>query len=94
MYCDIWYIFLIPQFFETPEDEYSPKVQFVQYSILVRKSGGKRTLGRSWRRWNTLLERIVGRGLDASGSGWGIVAVSFEHGNEPSGTIKGGKFLD
>jgi hypothetical protein len=24
VYCDIWYIFLIPQFFETPDDGYSP----------------------------------------------------------------------
>jgi hypothetical protein len=31
VYCDIWYIFLIPQFFETPDDRYSPKVQFVKY---------------------------------------------------------------
>jgi hypothetical protein len=30
VYCDIWYIFLIPQFFEIPDDGYSPKVQFVQ----------------------------------------------------------------
>jgi hypothetical protein len=30
VYCDIWYIFLIPQFFETPDDGWSPKVQFVQ----------------------------------------------------------------
>jgi hypothetical protein len=29
-------------------------------------------------------------GLDASGSGWGPMAGFFEHGNEPSGSIKGG----
>jgi len=35
VYCDIWYIFLIPQFFETPDDEYSPKVQFVQTALWI-----------------------------------------------------------
>jgi hypothetical protein len=33
-------------------------------------------------------------GLDASGSGWETVAGSCEHSNEPSGSIKGGEFLD
>jgi hypothetical protein len=33
-------------------------------------------------------------GLDASGSGQGPVAGSSEHGNEPSGSIKGEEFLD
>jgi hypothetical protein len=33
-------------------------------------------------------------GLDSSDSGQGPVAGSCEHGNEPSGSIKGGKFLD
>jgi hypothetical protein len=32
--------------------------------------------------------------LDASGSGQGPVAGCCEHGNEPSGSIKGGEFLD
>jgi hypothetical protein len=32
-------------------------------------------------------------GLDASGSGQGPVAGSNEHGNKPSGSIKGGEFL-
>jgi hypothetical protein len=31
------YIFLIPQFFETPDDGYSPKVQFVQAGVLFMK---------------------------------------------------------
>jgi hypothetical protein len=34
------------------------------------------------------------RGLDSSGSGYGPVAGSCEHGNEPSGSIKVGEFLD
>jgi hypothetical protein len=33
-------------------------------------------------------------GLDASGSGQGAVVGSCEHGNEPSGSIKGGEFFD
>jgi hypothetical protein len=33
-------------------------------------------------------------GLDRSGSGLGQVAGSFECGNEPSGSIKCGEFLD
>jgi hypothetical protein len=37
---------------------------------------------------------VWGCGLDSSGSGWGSVAGSCEHGNEPSGSIKDEKFLD
>jgi hypothetical protein len=38
---------------------------------------------------------MLGRGgLDASGSGWGPVADCCEHGNEPSGSMKGGEFFD
>jgi hypothetical protein len=33
-------------------------------------------------------------GLDASGLGQGPVADSWEHGNEPSGSIKRGEFPD
>jgi hypothetical protein len=37
----------------------------------------------------------VGRyGPDSSGSGQGPVVGSYEHGNETSGSIKGGTFLD
>jgi hypothetical protein len=32
-------------------------------------------------------------GLDASGSVWSLVVGSFEHGNEPRGSINGGKFF-
>jgi hypothetical protein len=32
------------------------------------------------------------RGLDASGSGYGLVAGSCEHSNEPLGSMKGIKF--
>jgi len=38
---------------------------------------------------------MLGRfGLDSSGSGSGSVASFYEDGYEPSGFIKGGKFLD
>jgi hypothetical protein len=33
-------------------------------------------------------------GLDSSGSGYGPMAASCEHGNEPLGSIKSGEFLD
>jgi hypothetical protein len=37
----------------------------------------------------------VGRcGLDSSALGWGPVTGCCEQGNEPSGSIKGGEFLD
>jgi hypothetical protein len=31
---------------------------------------------------------------DSSGSGYRLVAGSCKHGNEPSGSIKGGEFLE
>jgi hypothetical protein len=37
---------------------------------------------------------VGGCGLDACGSDYGPVTDSCEHGNEPSGSIKGGEFLD
>jgi hypothetical protein len=37
---------------------------------------------------------VVGYGLDRSGFGSGQVAISWECGNEPSGSIKCGEFLD
>jgi hypothetical protein len=33
-------------------------------------------------------------GLDASSSGYGPIAGFYEHSNEPSGSLKGGEFLD
>jgi hypothetical protein len=38
--------------------------------------------------------RAGGCGLSSSGSGYGPVAGSCEHGNEPLVSIKGGEFLD
>jgi hypothetical protein len=52
------------------------------YKFLVRKTEGKRPYQRPRSR--------MGRcGLDASGLDWVTVARSCEHGNEPSGSIKG-----
>jgi hypothetical protein len=31
--------------------------------------------------------------VDSAGSGWGLVAESSDHGNEPSVSIKGAEFL-
>jgi hypothetical protein len=39
-------------------------------------------------------EKARGRGLDSSGSGYGPMAGSCEHGNEHFGSIKDGEFLD
>jgi hypothetical protein len=42
-----------------------------------------------------IMENRVGEyGLDSSGSGCGPVAGCCEHGNEPSGSVKGREFLD
>jgi hypothetical protein len=64
--------------------------------ILVRK--GNRQFGKPRCRWKDnikmYLKEIGWEGLDSSGSGQGPVAGCCEHGNEPSGSIKGGEFLD
>jgi hypothetical protein len=52
------------------------------YKISVGKPEGKRTLGRSMRRWEDNIR------LDAPGSRQGLVAGFCEHGNEPSGSMK------
>jgi hypothetical protein len=67
--------------------------------VLVGKPGGKRPLGRPRRRWEDnikidLQEVGWGYGLNRSGSGQGQVAGTCEWGNEPSGPIKCGEFLD
>ena len=61
---------------------------------------GKRPLWRSRRRWKDNikmdLQEVVlsGHGLDRSGSGCGGAVGICERGNEPSGSIKCGEFLD
>jgi len=70
------------------------------YRILVGKPEGKRPLGRPTCRWEYNIEMDLqevgcgGHGLDRAASGWGQVAGTCECGNEPSGSIKWGEFLD
>jgi len=68
------------------------------YKILVGKPVGKGPLGRPRRTCKDIkciLRHKVGKcGLDAHGSGWRLITDSCEHGNEPLGSIKGGKCLD
>jgi hypothetical protein len=71
-----------------------------EYKILVREPEGKRPLGRPRRRWEVniriCLRKIGWEGVDwlHLNSRYGPVAGSCEHGNKPSGSIKGGEFLD
>ena len=65
---------------------------------------GKRPLGTPSRRWEdniemdiqeaTLRGRGGGQGLDGRGGGWEGEAGACERGNEDSGSVKCGKFLD
>ena len=69
------------------------------YRVLVGKPEGRRPLGESRYRWDSIIKmdlQKVGweRGLDCSGSGKGQVAASSEYCNEPSGSIKHREFLD
>jgi hypothetical protein len=60
--------------------------------ILVGKPEGKVPLGRPRRRWvdnNKMYFREVGW----DGMTWRLVEDSYEHGNEPSGSMKCWKFL-
>jgi hypothetical protein len=59
------------------------------YKVLVRKTDGKRPLGRPRRRWEDEIKMDVteigwGGGLDSTGSGQGPVAGCCECGDEPS----------
>ena len=67
--------------------------------VLLVKPEGKRSLGTPRRRWvdnitMTLQEVGWGHGLDCSFSEWGGATCCCECGNEPSGSIKYGEFLD
>ena len=69
------------------------------YRVLVLKPEGTRPLRRPRRRWEDnikmdLTEVGWGHGLDRFGSGQGQVAGYCECGNEPSGSIKCGEFLE
>jgi hypothetical protein len=61
------------------------------YSILVGKPEGKRPLGRPRRRWVDNIKMDLREtgwyGLDQTGSGYGQVEGSCEHGDEPSASL-------
>jgi hypothetical protein len=68
------------------------------YRVLVGKTEGKRSLGRSRRRWEDNIK--VDLEVGCEGMGWihlaqdkGQVEGTCECGNEPSGSIKCGEFL-
>jgi hypothetical protein len=66
---------------------------------LVGKGEGTRPLGKPKHKWNDNIRRDLRNRseiceLDSSGSEWGPVVSFFEHGNEPSGSMKGGEFID
>jgi hypothetical protein len=66
------------------------------YNILVGRPEGRRPLGKPRHRWEDNIKmnlREIGFG-DVDWIHWGQVAGSCEHGNEPSGSIKRGEFLD
>ena len=67
--------------------------------VLVGKPEGKRTLGRSRRRWENNIKvnlQDVGwdNGLDWFGSEQGQAAGNYKRCNEPSSCIECGEFLD
>jgi hypothetical protein len=68
--------------------------------ILVGTPESKRPLGRTEIGWEDnirmyLKRNMAGRcGLHSSDSGQKSVAGCSEHGNKPSGSVNGGKFLD
>jgi hypothetical protein len=70
------------------------------YRFFVGKSRGKKPFERSRRAWEDGIRkdlrgsRVGSCGLDACGSGYGPVAGSCEHGNDISGSLRGGEFLE
>jgi hypothetical protein len=68
------------------------------YKVLVKKSLGQSPLvGRDHRRENNIKTHIIeggGHGLYSSTSGQGQVTGCWEHGGEPLGFVKCGKFFD
>jgi len=67
------------------------------YKTLERKPGTKIQLWRPRYRCAGNIKVVLnetGCGLNTAGSGYGSVADSFEHSNEPSVFIKGREFLD
>jgi hypothetical protein len=71
-------------------------VNEIDTTFLVGKPEGRRPLGRHRHRWEdgSWGNRVWRCGLDSFGSVLGQVVSSCEHGDEPSGSIKCGEFLD
>jgi len=73
------------------------RVEKMNTNTILVKPQGKRSLRRPRRRWED--GRILGKLVwklwtSFIGSEEGPVAGSCEHGNEASGSVKGGEFLD
>ena len=68
------------------------------YRVLVGKPEGKRPLGRPRHRWENKIKMDLqeeGCGvMDRAGSGYGHLTGACQCGNESSGYIKLGEFLD
>jgi hypothetical protein len=67
------------------------------YTVLVEAPKDNAPLGSHTRRWKVNIKmylRIRECGLDSSGSGQKPVEGSYEYGNESSGYIKDGEFLE
>ena len=70
------------------------------YRVLVKKPERKRPLGRPRLKWDDNIKvarqesGMGGHGVDGVGLGQGQVAGTCECGNEPSGSIRSGEFLD
>jgi hypothetical protein len=65
------------------------------YKLLIGNPEGKTPLGRPMHRWEDNIKMDLRKihlvcGLNSSGSRWGPIVGSCEHGNEPSGSIEGG----
>jgi hypothetical protein len=61
-----------------------------EFMVMVGRPEGKRPLGKQGRRW----EDIIKLDIQAAILGGGRVTGCFECGNEPSGSLKCGEFLE
>jgi hypothetical protein len=69
------------------------------HKILVERSEGKKPFERLGIDWRIILERILKKQVGSMWPGFiwlrtGTGGDCCEHGNEPSGSIKGAEFLD
>jgi hypothetical protein len=67
------------------------------YRVLDGNREGRRPLQRSRLGWENIIKiciKEIGCGLDSAVSGLRPIVGCCEHGNEPSGSIKGGVFID